>query len=351
MNNLHLYRTVPVEASKHYDVLVGKGLLKELGSYLHTVLDQPCKLAIISDSNVWPIYGQTVVDSAAGCGFEMVHYTIAAGESSKNFRTCYDILNFLSENRLSRRDAVIALGGGVVGDIAGFAASVYMRGIPYVQIPTTLLAMVDSAVGGKTAIDLPSGKNHVGTFSQPSLVVCDVNTLETLPEPVFLDGCAEVVKYGVVFDADLFEHLTIYGPAFDRAMVIPRCIELKRDVVEADEFDTGVRQKLNFGHTVGHAIEALSDYTVTHGQAVAVGMAIIAKAGCKSVYPQLADVLKTFGLPISTDYCAKELLKSVLADKKRFGNTVNLVIPAAIGSCEIVATPIDALESFLEEGL
>ncbi len=351
MNNGSLLKTICVRASNRYNVLIGRGLLNNLGMHLLTALNSPCKIVIITDSNVWPIYGQRVTESVAASGFDAVHYTVPAGESSKGINTCFQILNFLAEQHLTRSDAVIALGGGVVGDLAGFAASIYMRGIPYVQIPTTLLAMVDSSVGGKTAVDLPAGKNLVGAFYQPSLVICDLNTLDTLSGSVLNDGCAEVIKYGVLFDPDLFAHMAACGNNFDRDTVIARCIEWKRDIIENDEFDTGLRQKLNLGHTIGHAIEVLSDYTISHGQAVAAGMAIITKAGCASLYPQLSHVLEKFGLPITAGYSARQLYDAALLDKKRAGGTINLIIPAAIGNCEIIPTSIDALESFIEEGL
>ena len=344
-------KTIKVTASKSYDVLIGAGLLKNLGQELLTVLKKPCKVAIISDSNVWPLYGKTAENALTDSGFTIVTFVFPAGESSKNTDTFIQILNFLAENHLTRSDAVLALGGGVTGDMTGFAAATFLRGIRYIQVPTTLLAMVDSSVGGKTAIDLPAGKNLVGAFYQPSLVLCDLDTLNTLPHSVFCDGCAEVIKYGILYDRELFDHLSNKGLDFDREAVIARCVELKRNVVAEDEFDTGARQKLNLGHTIGHGIEAQSNFSVTHGQAVAIGMAIVAKAGCKSIYDELCAVLKKFNLPTTTVYFARQLYTSALSDKKRAGGTVNLIIPREIGYCEIVPTPVENLESFIEEGL
>ena len=343
--------TIKVTASKSYDVVIGAGLLDNLGTHLMSVLKKPCKVAIISDSNVWPLYGKSAENSLAQAGFTVVNFVFPAGESSKNADTYLRILNFLAENQLTRTDAVLALGGGVIGDITGFAAATFLRGIRYIQVPTTLLAMVDSSVGGKTAIDLPAGKNLVGAFYQPSLVLCDLNTLNSLPESVFCDGCAEIIKYGVLYDRDLFDHLADKGLNFDREAVIARCVELKRNVVAEDEFDTGARQKLNLGHTIGHGIEAQSNFTITHGQAVAIGMAIVAKAGCLKIYNQLCAVLKKFKLPTSTDFSANQLYVSALSDKKRAGGTVNLIIPVEIGYCDIVPTPVEKLESFIKEGL
>ncbi len=344
-------KTIHVNASHAYDVLIGNDLLPNIGQHLLSAVKKNCKIAIISDSNVFPLYGEQVIEDLKQTGFEVISYTFTAGESSKNASTYLDILNFLAENHMTRTDAVLALGGGVTGDMTGFAAATYLRGISYIQVPTTLLAMVDSSVGGKTAIDLPTGKNLVGAFYQPSLVICDLNTLNTLPRTIFCDGCAEVIKYGVLYDDKLFSHLKSQGLAFDRESVIARCVELKRNVVAEDEFDKGARQLLNLGHTIGHGVEAQSNYTISHGQAVAIGMAIIAKAACKEIYPELISVLQKFQLPINTCFSAKQLFTSALSDKKRSGGTVNLIVPKAIGECYIQPTPVEELESFIKEGL
>ena len=344
-------KTIHVQASKSYDVVIGSNLLNKLGEHLYGLLNRICKVAIISDSNVYPLYGELAETSLKRRGYEAIHYVFPAGEASKNPATYLSILNFLAENHLTRTDIIVALGGGVTGDMSGFAASTYLRGIPYVQIPTTLLAMVDSSVGGKTAIDLPVGKNLVGAFYQPSLVLCDLDALNTLPQQVFCDGCAEVIKYGVLYDADLFNHLAEYGLDFDREDVISRCVEWKRNVVAQDEFDTGARAKLNLGHTIGHGVEALSNFSVSHGQAVAIGMAIVSKAGCKDIYDSLTKVIKQFHLPTTTEFTANQLYTCALSDKKRAGGTVNLIIPNTIGDCSIVPIPVDNLESFIEEGL
>ena len=250
--------------------------------------------AVITDSNVDKLYSNILISSLEKSGYKVSKFVFDAGEQSKNANTFVDILEFLANSGLTRSDCVFALGGGVVGDIAGFAASVYLRGIKFVQIPTTLLAAVDSSVGGKTAVNLPAGKNLVGAFHQPSLVLCDLDTLDTLPESVFQDGCAEVIKYGVIYDAGLFSHLAENGLAFEREYVISRCVELKRNVVEQDEFDTGARQMLNYGHTIGHGIEAQSGFSVTHGQAVAIGMAIVSRASHCPDNDRIVGILKKF---------------------------------------------------------
>jgi 3-dehydroquinate synthase len=263
----------------------------------------------------------------------------------------------LAENQLTRTDCLVALGGGVVGDLTGFAAATYLRGIAYVQVPTTLLAAVDSSVGGKTAIDLSAGKNLVGAFCQPCLVLCDIDTLSTLPADIFRDGCAEVIKYGVLYDSDLLEHLTQYGPDFCTEQVIARCVELKRDVVMEDEFDTGARMKLNLGHTLGHGIEALSEYRVSHGKAVAIGMCLVAKAAAVSgfsdteVCNRITVAVERFGLPTATDYGADALFTAALSDKKRSGNQVNLIIPYDIGDCRITPMDLTKVPSFIQAGL
>ena len=349
-------KTIKVTASTEYDVLIGNGLLSTLGHYV-SADKNVCKVALISDSNVAPLHMNTAIDSLKETGFDVVTYTFPAGEASKNGATYLDILDFLARNKLTRSDLLIALGGGVVGDMTGFVAATYLRGISFVQVPTSLLAMVDSSVGGKTAIDLPSGKNLAGAFYQPSLVVCDLDTLTTLPENVFRDGCAEVLKYGILYDRSLFSHLLSYGIAFDREYVISRCIELKMHVVCEDEFDTGSRQKLNLGHTIGHGIEAVSGYAVSHGNAVAIGSAVIAKAavssGCLSdeTYRNILAALQRFSLPVKTNYTADMLLPYILGDKKRNGDTINLIIPYDIGDCRICKIPVNELKSLIEAGL
>ena len=348
--------TVTVNASKRYPVYIGENLLSRLSEYIRP-LKPSCKIAIISDSNIWPLYGDMVTNVLVNAGYEVISYGIPAGEESKNAEQYISVLNFLAENTLTRADLLIALGGGVVGDLTGFVAATYLRGISYVQIPTSLLAMVDSSVGGKTAIDLPSGKNLVGAFYQPELVICDLSILNTLPEQVFIDGCAEVIKYGILFDSDLFSHLQEYGLKFDREYVISRCISLKAEVVCADEFDKGLRQQLNLGHTIGHSIEKNSNFAVTHGKAVAIGMAVIAKAGIAAmltdadVYKNITNLLQKFQLPAKTSLNAMQIASAALSDKKRSGSTIQLVLPRTIGECFLHPIPVTDLISFIERGL
>ena len=342
--------SIPVTASGNYQVHIGKGLLRSLPDFLPDVT-KANRFCIVSDDIVWPLYGGRVLASLADAGYRVIPFVFSAGEASKNAATYLELLNFLAENKLTRSDALIALGGGVVGDLTGFTAATYLRGIDYIQIPTTLLAAVDSSVGGKTAIDLPSGKNLVGAFYQPKLVLCDTDTLNTLPEDVFRDGCAEVIKYGVLYDAELFAHLEESGLSFDREAVIARCVELKRDVVAEDEFDRGERQKLNLGHTIGHGVEAHSHFSISHGKAVAIGMAIVSRASNCSDSGRIISCLTQFGLPVHTDFSAQQLYLSALSDKKRSGGTVNLIIPVEIGNCIIQPTSVDKIESFIQAGL
>lgn len=348
--------TVSVTASKNYDVLIGKGLLQSLGSYA-AAIKKVKKVCIVSETNVWALYGETAKESLLKAGFEVTEFVFRAGEQFKNAVVYLDLLYYLADNQITRTDLIVALGGGVVGDLAGFAAATYMRGIPFIQVPTTLLSAVDSSVGGKTAIDLPVGKNLVGAFYQPELVLCDTDCLDTLPQDVFRDGCAEVIKYGVLYDPALFAHLYEKGLDFDREMVITRCVELKRDVVAEDEFDTGARMKLNLGHTIGHGVEAQSHFEVSHGKGVAIGMAIVARAAekygiCSSeTRDTIVQILHKFELPVSCDYTAESLYRAALSDKKRSGGTVNLIIPERIGFCRIEPTPVEEIQSFIEAGL
>ena len=342
-------RTVPVKASRNYEVRIGSGLIATLGENIPAKAKKVC---IVSETNVWPLHGDAAVKSIEAAGFEVTAFVFPAGEESKCGATYLELVNFLAESRLTRTDCLVALGGGVVGDLTGFAAATFLRGIPFIQVPTTLLAAVDSSVGGKTAIDLPAGKNLCGAFYQPSLVLCDIDTLKTLPEDIFRDGCAEVIKYGVLYDPALFATLQEQGMDFDREAVITRCVELKRDVVAEDEFDTGARMKLNLGHTIGHGVEALSHFQLSHGKSVAIGMAIVARSACDpATRDAILNILNRFGLPADTTSTAEELYTCALSDKKRAGGTVSLIIPKTIGDCAIVPTPVGDVKAFIEKGL
>ena len=346
--------TISVPVSRPYPVCIGKGRLKDLGLHLAAIHDA-CTVAIISDTTVLPLYGETVAESLRSAGFTVVRYAIPSGESYKNLQTYGEVLTFLAQNHLTRSDLIVALGGGVVGDLAGFAAATYQRGIDYVQVPTTLLSAVDSSVGGKTAVDLTVGKNLVGAFHQPLLVWCDPDTLLTLPGTVRRDGCAEVIKYGLLGDAEFFQKLQqIPGPDIEE--IIARCVEMKRDIVCEDEFDRGLRQMLNLGHTFGHAIESCSSYRLGHGHCVAIGMAMICRAAAAFGAMSAEDAaaveakLRTFGLPTDSPYGADVLAAAAASDKKKAGSAITLVVPREIGRCELQKFSTTALPRWLRAG-
>ena len=342
-------KTVTVIASRKYDIKIGPGLLTTLGAEV-AALGKVQKVCIVSETTVWPLYGAEAEASLHNAGLETTAFVFPAGEENKNASTYISLLEHLAAHRLTRSDIIVALGGGVVGDLAGFAAATYLRGIRFVQVPTTLLAAVDSSVGGKTAIDLTVGKNLAGAFWQPSAVLCDTDTLNTLPEEIFLDGCAEVIKYAVLYHEPFFSYLEQTGPQFDREDVIAQCVEMKRKAVMADEFDTGARMLLNLGHTLGHGVEAGSGFTISHGKAVAIGLAMVARAcGCADA-SRIEALLEKFCLPTHTELPSQTILDCALADKKRSGATVNLILPEKIGSCAIVPTNVDSLLSFIEAG-
>ena len=348
--------TIEVNASKCYTVQIGSGLLPGLGQKA-AALGGAEKVCIVSDSNVWPLYGPAADASLHMAGFQTCAFVFPAGEASKNGTTFLELLNFLAENRLTRSDMLVALGGGVVGDLTGFAAACYLRGVRFIQVPTTLLAAVDSSIGGKTAIDLPAGKNLAGAFWQPSLVLCDTDTLSTLPEEIFREGCAEVIKTAILYGESLFMELVRSGLNFDREAVISACVLQKREIVENDEFDRGQRQLLNLGHTFGHAVEKRSDFTLSHGKAVAIGTAIVARAAARQgicdygTAAQIQWLLGRFGLPLFTAERSADLAQAARSDKKRSGGTVNLIVPVTVGNCMVRPTAVNALETFIQAGI
>ncbi len=349
-------KTVEVDAAVRYNIVIDKGILPKSGNMIKEVTSAE-RVAVITDDTVDKLYSDVVMKSLSDAGFETFKFVFPHGEKSKNISTFSSILEFLAESGLTRTDALVALGGGVVGDVAGFAAASYLRGIDFIQIPTTLLACVDSSVGGKTAIDLKAGKNLAGAFYQPKLVIADFETLSTLTDGIFADGMAEVIKYGVIFDKAFFEFLRDNEAKDNLEYVITRCVELKRDIVNADEKEKGVRALLNFGHTVGHAIEKCSGYKIPHGSAVAVGMVIISRAAYKCSFcgENYADIIaslnKKYSLPVSTDFSANELSSAAMADKKRAGDKIKLIIPEALGNCVIKSVPTSELEKIIGEGL
>ncbi len=353
-------REIRVNTSPAYTAAIGPGLLKDCGRRLRDIMP-PCRMAVVTDSAVAPLYLDTVRKSLEAAGFAVCSYVFPAGEGSKHLGTLSEILEFLASERLTRTDCVAALGGGVVGDMAGFAAAVYLRGVRYVQLPTTLLAAVDSSVGGKTAIDLSAGKNLAGAFLQPAAVICDTDCLETLSPEVFADGAAEAVKTGILCDASLFALFEDGVLTADPAEVIARCVAYKAGVVERDEKEQGERKLLNLGHTVGHAIEKCSGYTIPHGHAVAAGLAMMARASARLGWmspegmrqndaERICSTLGLTGLPISTDYSPEALAEAALADKKRAGDSITIVVPREIGRCELKTIPVMELLPVIRAG-
>ena len=348
-------KSITVSASKTYDIVIGSGILEESGAVIRKAAGGSAA-AIVTDDNVAPLYGDRLTDSLTRNGYRVSRFVFPNGEAAKNGETLLSLLNFLAEEKLSRADVVVALGGGVAGDLAGFAAACYMRGVRFAQIPTTLLAAVDSSVGGKTAINLCAGKNLAGAFYQPDAVICDVSLLSTLKPEVFRDGCAEVIKYGAIAGRALFDSLKTPVQT-QLESVIAKCVEIKRGIVAEDEFENGSRKLLNFGHTVGHAIELLSGFRVTHGSAVAAGMAIAARAAarmgiCEEDCPrEISEMLKIYGLPVNTVYGAEELARACLSDKKRDGDRLTMVFPEETGKCVLREIPVKELENVIKLGL
>ena len=343
-------KTVRVNASKSYDVLIGKGLLENAGEYIKKVL-KPCKIAVITDDIVDGLYAQTVIKSIKENGFDAVKFVFPHGEESKNLTTYGSILSFLAKSGVTRTDAVVALGGGVVGDMAGFAAATYLRGIKYVQIPTTLLAQIDSSVGGKTAIDLPQGKNLVGAFCQPQVVLCDVKALNTLPKEIYKDGMGETAKYAIL-DKKVFDLVT--RDNYDIEELVYLSVDYKRRVVEADEFEGGMRKLLNLGHTPAHGIEKLSGYTVSHGKAVGMGLKIMLKAALKHQNISSEDYQKMIAAVdrcIDDNECPyniEDISAAAMFDKKRSGDDITIMVVHGVGDVRELKLKVTELSGYLK---
>lgn len=328
--------------------------LEKLGQEARNIITGK-DLVIVTDKNVEPLYLDRCKKSLEDAGFAVNTFVVPQGENSKSGATYLELVNFLAEISLTRADALVALGGGVVGDLTGFAAATYLRGIKVIQVPTTLLAAVDSSVGGKTAINLPAGKNLVGAFHQPALICCDTNTLKTLPKSIFRDGMAEVIKYGVIADAQLFHQLKDPKGSTDSIEdIIQRCVSIKNNFVKQDEHDNGMRQILNFGHTIGHAIEGASNYLVSHGTAVAMGMAHMADISARQGWcnqecaDEIKKVIMAYEFDIKDSTYSKEVLFDIIrSDKKRKGNVIDIVVPEEIGKCRLQRVTMEELEKIL----
>lgn len=334
---------------RSYKIIIDTNSIDKLGDEIKHYNFSP-KTAIISNPTVFSLYGERVSNSVKNIGLEPVNILIPDGEEYKNLDTVKTIYTELLKARLDRKSSIIALGGGVVGDIAGFCASTYMRGISYIQVPTTLLAQVDSSVGGKTGVDHELGKNMIGTFYQPKLVFIDVNTLTTLPKNQLLAGLAEVIKYGVIYDNELFSYLETYKDLImnldSNALIhiIKRSCEIKADIVSRDERESGLRAILNYGHTIGHAIETVTKYKrFLHGEAIAIGMCIEAEFSNKlgllnnKDLSKIINLIKTYGLPaeIPNDINISSLCVAIKLDKKAIAGELRFILPETIGKVKI----------------
>lgn len=342
-----------------YDICIGRGLLSQCGERIRKVTNAET-LAVVTDSNVAPLYLEQVEISLRAAGFTVFHVVFPAGEQSKNIHTLNLLYERFAEKGLTRGDGVVALGGGVTGDLAGFAAATMFRGVDFIQMPTTLLAQVDSSVGGKTAIDLPQGKNLVGAFYQPKLVIADTDCFATLSQRVICDGMAEVIKYGMIADAQLLARLESLRGTADLPQcwteIVHTCCAIKRDVVLEDERDTGRRGILNFGHTLGHAYELAYHYeTYTHGEGVAAGMVKILDVEARkgrdvaALRARLVALLEKFDLPVEIPCSMKAYRAAVGLDKKAKGKKISVIEVEQPGTAEIVPMEKEALFALLEE--
>lgn len=335
-----------------YNIEIEKGLIKNVGNKIKELFN--CnKVFILTDKNVDKYYGDIVEKSLEEAGFETSKYVIIPGEESKSFNSLLPIYNKLLDFRLTRKDLIITLGGGVVGDLGGFIASTFLRGVPFVQIPTSLLSQVDSSVGGKVGVDLERGKNLVGSFYQPKLVLIDPYVLNTLEEKFFKDGMGEVIKYGFIKDFELYKLLNSLNSR-EEVMeniehIIYTCCNIKREIVERDEKDLGERMILNFGHTLGHAIEKKYGFKeFTHGEAVGIGMYLITKLSeekglvLNNYSESVKEILVRHGLPFNIDLGDKdEIIETISLDKKNMGSVLKVVIMKEIGNAEVYNTTID----------
>ena len=352
-------RTVHVSAaSKEYDVLIGRDAVLSLGEETKKLCPKALKVLVVSESNVAPLYLDKVKSQLEGAGLEVTDYVFVAGEKNKNIIEIAGMWNKMAEAGFTRTDLVVGLGGGVTTDMAGFAASAFLRGINVIQVPTSLLAMVDASVGGKTGIDIPMGKNQVGAFWQPSLVLEDISFLKTLPDEVFAEGMGEVTKHAFIMDLELFDKLEkAAGNIRDDEDLLEEIVAMnvadKAGVVGSDETDNGRRQILNFGHTVGHVIERDSGFTKPHGMCVAKGMGIIMEASVRAGTLSREDadkmeaLLKLYGLPTEDEITPEEIVAGAMNDKKKRGDTLSVILVNKIGRAEIKKMSAEEFLKFL----
>lgn len=339
-----------VKTAQPYSVYIEKGVLDRVGEIALESRKPGSKAMIISETHVYPLYGARVKASLEKAGFQVFETQFPAGESSKQIATVCDMYRALGEAGFTRTDFIVTLGGGVSGDMGGFAAATYLRGISFMQVATSLLAQVDASVGGKTGVDLPFGKNLVGAFHQPFAVLTDPETLQTLPDHYFRDGMGEVIKYGCISDAPLFQALEEGTALEDLEDVLTRCIRCKKELVEQDARDTGRRMILNFGHTFGHALEKLHNFQeLAHGEAVGIGMVMACQAGERlGVTPQgtgerVRRVLQQYGLPTQDRFTWSQVVEATALDKKSDGDTLRLILLSQIGESLVYPITRDKL--------
>ena len=342
--------TIHVAASRAYDVAIEQGLLSRLGPMAAELLSSR-RAAVISDDAVFPLYGALAERSLQDAGFQVEHFVFPHGEQQKNLNTYGQALNFLCDRRFTRSDLIVALGGGVVGDLAGFTAATYQRGITYIQVPTTLLSMMDSSVGGKTAVDLGDTKNIVGAFWQPKLVIVDPDTLSTLPRRHFINGLAEAVKAGLLADPELFSIFEKEDVDDRIGDIICRSLRFKKSIVEQDETEQGMRKALNFGHTIGHGIEAVKGIKgrrttgLFHGECVALGMLPMIES--KALQKRVRGVYRRLGLPTRTAYDKEKVLAEMLHDKKAQDGQITIIKVPGLGCWRAETIPVEGLRPLL----
>jgi len=346
--------TIHIQASTAYDVIIERNSLPSIGAYLQPI-KSACSVMIVTDDNVGPLYASTVSKSLETAGYTVHTYTFPHGESEKNGHRLMDLMETLGQAKLTRKDLIIALGGGVVGDLAGFAAATFLRGIDYVQIPTSLLAAVDSSVGGKTAVNLDCGKNLWGAFKQPILVLCDPETLSTLPKEEWINGCGEIIKYGFLGHPELLDQLRkrpLLQHPKDVDTIITQCVRIKAYVVEVDEKESGLRATLNLGHTFGHGIEHGSAFTIPHGNAVALGLLIMARGAvaheelAPAIIPSIEQLLVAHELPTTTTILKDIILEEASHDKKASGSSITIVVPTGYGTSVLKKVTFEELAAY-----
>ena len=346
--------TIHIQASTSYDVIIERNSLCRIGEHLQAI-KSACSVMIVTDDNVGPLYTSTVSNSLETAGYTVHTYTFPHGESEKNGHRLMDLVEILGQAKLTRKDLIIALGGGVVGDLAGFAAATYLRGIDYVQIPTSLLAAVDSSVGGKTAVNLNCGKNLWGAFKQPILVLCDPETLSTLPKEEWINGCGEIIKYGFLGHPELLDQLRerpLLQHPEDVDTIIAQCVHIKAHVVEIDEKESGLRATLNLGHTFGHGIEHGSAFTIPHGNAVALGLLIMARGAVAheeldpAIIPSIERLLVAHELPTTTTIVKDVILEEASHDKKASGSSITIVVPTGYGTSVLKKVMFEELAAY-----